>query len=121
MTEKEVRQEYLRIARDRRAVQGNRTVKKRLVKGRKGIGKFAGLMVADIMTLVTTARGQKTTLTIPREELPQRRMSTERKCRYPDSIRHIAGSIWGMKLKPDSRPVDRPGKRQMVCLLIPTG
>ncbi|MEZ5398899.1 MAG: ATP-binding protein [Bryobacteraceae bacterium] len=77
MTEKEVRQEYLRIARDRRAVQGNRTVKKRLVKGRKGIGKFAGLMVADVMTLATTARGQKTTLTIPREELLHRTSDLE--------------------------------------------
>jgi hypothetical protein len=70
MTEGELRQEYLRIARDRRASKGDRTSgKHRLVKGRKGIGKFAGLMVADVMIVETRARGHRTTLSIPRSEL----------------------------------------------------
>jgi len=40
-----------------------------LVKGRKGIGKFAGLIVAQTMELETRARGQRTKLTIPKDEL----------------------------------------------------
>jgi HSP90 family molecular chaperone len=44
MTEREVRNEYLNIARDRRSRKGDLSlIRKRQVKGRKGIGKFAGL------------------------------------------------------------------------------
>jgi hypothetical protein len=72
MTEREVRQEYLKIARDRRATKGDRTpLRHRLVKGRKGIGKFAGLMVADRMDLETRARGHRTRLAIPKDDLLQ--------------------------------------------------
>jgi hypothetical protein len=70
MKEQEVRNEYLKIARDRRATKGERTPgKQRLVKGRKGIGKFAGLMMAGIMRLETCARGKRTCLTIRKEDL----------------------------------------------------
>ena len=70
MDENEVRKEYLMVARDRRSGRGDRTARKnRLVKGRKGIGKFAGLMAADIMQLETMANGIITYLTIPRQEL----------------------------------------------------
>lgn len=70
MTERELRQEYLKVARDRRASKGERTPgRRRLVKGRKGIGKFAGLIIAEIMTVETAAREQKTCLTIPKQEL----------------------------------------------------
>ena len=70
MKEHEVRNEYLKIARDRRASKGDRTPgKHRLVKGRKGVGKFAGLMMAGIMRLETSARGQRTCLTISKEDL----------------------------------------------------
>ena len=63
MTEEEVRSEYLKVARDRRTVRGNVTSdKKRKVRGRRGVGKFAGLMVADQMTISTTARGKLSTL-----------------------------------------------------------
>jgi HSP90 family molecular chaperone len=52
MTEEELRRHYLSIATDRRSRRGERTVaKNRPVKGRKGIGKFAGLMAAAAMTL----------------------------------------------------------------------
>src|SRR5687768_16271090 len=52
MTEVELRRHYLFIATDRRARNGGRTTgKNRLIKGRKGIGKFAGLMAASVMTL----------------------------------------------------------------------
>jgi len=70
MIEKEVREDYLKIARDRRVLKGDRTSgKRRLVKGRKGIGKFAGLMVASFMNLETRARGQQTRLAIPKDDL----------------------------------------------------
>jgi hypothetical protein len=70
MKEQEVRNEYLKIARDRRATKGDRTAgNHRLVKGRKGVGKFAGLMMAGIMRVETCARGQRTCLTIRKEDL----------------------------------------------------
>ena len=72
MTERQVRTEYLKIARDRRASKGNLTPdKRRTVKGRKGIGKFAGLMMAGTMVLQTRVRGQQTALTIRKEDLLQ--------------------------------------------------
>ena len=52
MTEQELRNEYLVVANDRRSRKGDQTIgMKRRVKGRKGIGKFAGLMVAGIMEI----------------------------------------------------------------------
>ncbi len=72
MKEKEVRTEYLNIASSRLSRKGDKTVlKKRKVKGRKGIGKFAGLMVADVMIVETFASGIKTTLQIIKEELAE--------------------------------------------------
>lgn len=70
MTEKEVRNEYLKVASDRRTRKGAVTPGfKRLVKGRKGIGKFAGLMAASTMELRTCARGTETLLRINKEDL----------------------------------------------------
>lgn len=59
MSEEELRQHYLFIASDRRARRGDRTTKKnRRVKGRKGVGKFAGLMAAAVMQVETWAYGR---------------------------------------------------------------
>lgn len=70
MTENEVRNEYLNIASSRISRKGERTrLRNRLVKGRKGIGKFAGLMVASLMEIRTTTRGKETYLRIWRDEL----------------------------------------------------
>lgn len=70
MTEQEVRKEYLAVARDRRSKKGDRTLKKkRLVKGRKGIGKFAGLMAAEVMLLETKTRGVATNITIQKADI----------------------------------------------------
>ena len=70
MTEREVRHEYLNIANDRRTRRGELTIdKKRAVKGRKGIGKFAGLVAADVMEVCTQCRGESTRLRIVKEEL----------------------------------------------------
>ena len=70
MTEQEVRNEYLAVANDRRTRKGDRTTQlKRLVKGRKGIGKFAGLMVANVMEIHTTAHGKTIRVTISKADL----------------------------------------------------
>ncbi len=70
MTEQELRNEYLVVANDRRSRKGERTTRlKRLVKGRKGIGKFAGLMVADVMEIQTTTRGITTRVIILKKNL----------------------------------------------------
>jgi hypothetical protein len=66
----EVREDYLLIARDRRSRKGERTAERnRPVKGRKGIGKFAGLMAADSMIVETRCRGTLTRLQIRKEDL----------------------------------------------------
>jgi hypothetical protein len=58
MTTEELRRHYLAIAADRRVHRGDRTRRfNRLVKGRKGIGKFAGLMAASEMGLETYTGG----------------------------------------------------------------
>ena len=70
MTEEELRRHYLFIASDRRSRRGERTAgKNRLIKGRKGIGKFAGLMTASVMTLETRARGRLCGFTLRLEDL----------------------------------------------------
>ena len=79
MTDREVRDEYLVVARDRRSRVGSiRTHgKKRLIKGRKGIGKFAGLMAADDMRVDTRARGARTQLRITKADLLATRSDLE--------------------------------------------
>lgn len=72
MTEEELRRHYLTIAADRRSKRGQRTSRKnRLVKGRKGIGKFAGLMAAATMTLETRTRGRLCRFTLRLDDLSQ--------------------------------------------------
>src|ERR1700753_2098618 len=70
MTTEEVRSEYLLVASDRRTRKGDMTpTLKRKVKGRKEIGKSAGLLAADVMTVESYARGRKTLLTISKANL----------------------------------------------------
>lgn len=70
MTELELREHYLVVAKDRRSAKGDRTEGlKRLVKGRKGVGKFAGLMIANEMAITTEARGTRTSVSIERSIL----------------------------------------------------
>lgn len=70
MTEEELRRHYLSIATDRRTRRGERTAgKQRRVKGRKGIGKFSGLMAASVMMLETWARGRCCSFTLRIEDL----------------------------------------------------
>ncbi len=70
MTEEELRSEYLKVARDRRQLKGDRTTaKRRQVRGRRGIGKFAGLMVAEQMEVTSCARGRVSSLLIDRTQI----------------------------------------------------
>lgn len=70
MTPNEVREQYLKIASSRFSRKGDTTFgKKRKVKGRKGIGKFAGLTVATFMEIKTRARGEETTLIISKDDI----------------------------------------------------
>jgi hypothetical protein len=70
MTSGEMRGEYLNIASDKRTRMGDRTQRhNRKVKGRKGIGKFAGLTIAGQMQVSSVARGRKSTLVIDKREL----------------------------------------------------
>lgn len=70
MTEEELRRHYLSIAADRRAQRGEFTVlKKRRVKGRKGIGKFAGLMASAEMRIESAARGRRSSFILNLEDL----------------------------------------------------
>ncbi|HVQ70537.1 MAG TPA: ATP-binding protein, partial [Bradyrhizobium sp.] len=69
-TAQEMRAEYLNIASDKRTRTGERTPHcNRRIKGRKGIGKFAGLSIAERMEVEAIARGRKCTLSIDKKEL----------------------------------------------------
>ncbi len=78
MTNLEIHNEYLNIASDKRTRTGERTRRfNRKVKGRKGIGKFAGLTIANKMQLLTTARGRRCTLIIDKKELVENQKDLE--------------------------------------------
>lgn len=66
----ELEAEYLNIASPRFSRKGDRTPNlNRIVKGRKGIGKFAGLILASDMELVTQAAGKSTRVVISKTAL----------------------------------------------------
>lgn len=79
MVEKELRSEYLNIANSRKVRKGERTpLFKRLVKGQRGIGKFAGLVIAETMEVRTCARGVETVLTILKRDLQDGEIDIEK-------------------------------------------
>jgi Histidine kinase-, DNA gyrase B-, and HSP90-like ATPase len=70
MMPKEIEEGYLQIASDRATRIGLKSNKyQRTVKGRKGIGKFAGLAIAEVMQIETKARGKNSKLTIDKQLL----------------------------------------------------
>lgn len=70
MTLNELQSEYLNIARNRRQRSGEYTPNlRRRVKGRKGIGKFAGLMFASSMRLDTWTRGKQSSFSLDKHLL----------------------------------------------------
>ena len=79
MKESEIRTEYLDIANSRISRKGELSSKlKRKVKGRKGIGKFAGLMVADFMKIESYSSGRKTILNIDKNSLAKANYDLEK-------------------------------------------
>lgn len=83
----ELSNEYLKIASSRLSRKGAETFqKKRKVKGRKGIGKFAGLMIADIMEVSTKANGKQTSIAILKPELAKAKYDLE-KVSFPLQVR----------------------------------
>lgn len=70
MTLNELQNEYLNIARNRRQRTGEYTpTLRRKVKGRKGIGKFSGLMFSESMRLETWTRGKRSTFDLDKRLL----------------------------------------------------
>ncbi len=67
----EVASEYLHVANNRHTLRGDVTPGDRPVKGRKGIGKFAGLYVGALMQVDTKAGGALTQLAFNEEALKQ--------------------------------------------------
>lgn len=79
MTAQELDAEYLFIANDRRSRKGELTsTKRRKVKGKKGVGKFAGLCAASVMAISSKARGTETSVTIDRKTLESIGVDIER-------------------------------------------
>lgn len=70
MTPNELKGDFLNIASSRTSRKGARTPHlHRLVKGRKGVGKFSGLELSDEMRVSTTAHGNQSSLSISRKAL----------------------------------------------------
>lgn len=98
MAEKEVTQEYVVVASSRITRKGERTPQKnRLVKGRKGIGKFAGLLAADVMEIETSARGKTTRLRIDKKTILDAGTDLER-ISLPYETVHCPDNKHGTKL-----------------------
>ncbi|RUO91225.1 ATP-binding protein [Corallococcus sp. AB018] len=78
MSEKELRTEYLKVASDRRSRRGEVSQRfRRPIKGRKGVGKFAGLMAATSMVLTTRSGAKRSELRIRKEDLGDSRHDLE--------------------------------------------
>jgi len=70
MSQSAMQEDYLHVARDRRSRRGDKTpVYGRKVKGRKGIGKFAGLAAANLMNVTSVAEGIATSVSIDKATL----------------------------------------------------
>jgi hypothetical protein len=94
----EVRNEYLNIADPRWTRKGEKTPnKQRLVKGRRGVGKFAGLILASRMDLETTALGTATTITVDKEQLLREAKDLEQ-VQLPFSTKPGDGSQHGTRI-----------------------
>jgi hypothetical protein len=73
MSGKQIEDDYLRIARDRLKERGARTARpfNREVKGRKGVGKFAGIIIAQVMDVETRQKGKLSRFRIDRRTLEE--------------------------------------------------
>jgi hypothetical protein len=94
----EVRDEYLNIANPRWTRKGDRTPNKnRIVKGRRGVGKFAGLILASRMELETTAQGATTKIVVDKEQLLKDAKDLEQ-VQLPFSTENVSGDLHGTRI-----------------------
>lgn len=120
MTELELRNEYLAVANDRRSRKGERSTRlKRLVKGRKGIGKFAGLMVAGTMEIQTSARGRLTKVTISKADILEAVQDLER-IDLPLTVETASPDVQGTRvtLSNLNQQFDFPQPEKLKSLLV---
>lgn len=120
MKEKEVRNEYLNIANSRTSRKGSISyLKKRKVKGRKGIGKFAGLMVATQMKVEIFAAGKKTIIVINKDELAKAGYDLE-KVPLPISVEDCDENLHGttITLEGLSQNLNYPNPDRLKEILI---
>lgn len=120
MTELELRNEYLAVANDRRSRKGERSTRlKRLVKGRKGIGKFAGLMVAGTMEVQTSARGRLTKVTISKADILEAVQDLER-IDLPLTVETASPDVQGTRvtLSNLNQQFDFPQPEKLKSLLV---
>ena len=98
MTPQELQSEYLVVAKDRISSKGQLTIgKKRKVRGRKGIGKFAGLVTASSMQLETWARGVYTSIILEKGRLVEASRDLEELDLIP-TIEEVAADKHGTKV-----------------------
>jgi hypothetical protein len=116
----EIRNDYLNIARDRRSRKGERTQKhNRRVKGRKGIGKFAGLAAAQVMQVTSVAGGESTSLEINKDILLATNEDLER-INLPLSIEPAAPDAHGttVTLRSLNQTLNFPTEEMMRSALV---
>lgn len=94
----EVRDEYLNIASPRWTRKGEKTPNKnRLVKGRRGVGKFAGLILASRMELETTALGVTTSVEVDKELLLREAQDLEQVA-LPFATKEVDAALHGTRI-----------------------
>lgn len=94
----EVRDEYLNIANPRWTRKGEKTPNKnRLVKGRRGVGKFAGLILASRMELEATAFGFTTRVEVDKELLLRDSKDLEQ-VQLPFSSKEVDSTLHGTRI-----------------------
>ena len=93
---------------------------KRPVKGRKGIGKFAGLMIADIMEIETTAKGFTTSVTISKQDIERAATQDLESIDLPLSVKPAQTEEHGtrIKLKNPNQRYELPKADKLKELLI---
>lgn len=110
MKKAELEAEYLNIASPRFSRKGDRTPNlNRTVKGRKGIGKFAGLILASEMELVTQAAGKRTRVLISKTVLIEALGDLEK---VPLPLDVPIPNPWTPKAPPSPRGISIPGSER---------
>lgn len=94
MTAKTLQENWASIGGKTKRKSGQNTAKGRPKLGVKGIGKFAGLGLANKMTIITTAEGQKNTIVLNRKDFKDERSLSD----TPISLKTEKGRGHGTKV-----------------------